>query len=76
VTGCNLGFRVVLQSVIPPSCKSMASMPYAEASVSRKNSLVKSSCHNTSLSVMALQSVSNAACSSCCQDQGVVRCVS
>jgi hypothetical protein len=54
----------------------MAPTPYADASVSRKDGLVKSGCHNTGLSVMALRSVSNAVCSSCCQDQGVVRCIS
>jgi hypothetical protein len=54
----------------------MAPTPYADASVSRKNGLVKSGCHSTGLSIMALRSVSNAVCSSCCQDQGAVRCVS
>ena len=62
--------------MIPPSYESMAPTPCADASVSRKNGLVKFSCHNTGLSVMALWSVSNAACSSYCHDHGVVRCVS
>jgi hypothetical protein len=34
-------------------------MPYAKVSVSRKNGLVKSGCHSTGLSDMALQSASN-----------------
>jgi hypothetical protein len=40
--------------VIPPFCESMALTPYADASVSRKNGLVKSGCYNTGLSIMAL----------------------
>ena len=62
--------------MIPPFCESMALTPYADASVSRKNGLVKSGCCNTGLSIMALRSVSNTFCSSYFQDHGVVRCVS
>jgi hypothetical protein len=51
-------------------------MPYAEASVSRKNGLVKSGCHSTGLLTMAFHSVSNAACSPSPQVHGVVRCIS
>jgi hypothetical protein len=76
MTGWCLGFQVVFELEDPPSCESMAPTPYADASVSRKNGFVKSGRRSTGLSIIALQSVSNAVCSSVCHDQGVIRCVS
>jgi hypothetical protein len=76
VTGWSLGFQLVFEFEDPPSCKSMAPTPYADVSVSRKNGFVKLGWCNTSLSIMACYSVSNATCSSFFHCQGVVRCVS
>jgi hypothetical protein len=64
VTGCNLGFQVVFWLRDPPSYGNMAPTPYADASVSRKNGLVKSGCRSTGLLIIAFRSVSNAVYSS------------
>jgi hypothetical protein len=58
VTGCSLGFWVVFEPLDPPSYESMAPMPYANASMRRKNGFVKSGCWSTGLLTMAFCSVS------------------
>jgi hypothetical protein len=66
---------VVFGALDPPSCESMAPMPYADMSVRRMNGLVKSGCHSTGLLTILFCNVSNAICSFLVHDQGVVRCV-
>jgi hypothetical protein len=66
---------VGFESLDPPSCESMAPMPYADAFMRRVNGLVKSGCQSIGLSTILFRNISNAVCSVSLQDQGVIRCV-